>query len=388
MVAMSQGYAATLVTVTPPAGSAGTTVFGINKHNVIAGSYVDASGVEHGFFGPLNGSYTTFDYGGTSIGTEPRALNDDGDIAGFAADPNFAVGAEFLREADGTVITFAKDGTPLDGVAQGIVKKRETSTGDYIDPNTGIRTGYLATGGTYRSDVDLGLTVTRTSPRSLNKHGTLAGFFVDTSGLEHGFIMDKNNVQVIDADSSGTTALEGINKKELVTGQVTDSSGNPHSFIYNTATGTFTAIDIPDGSVEQQAWGINDMGQIVGFYQDGTGFHGFLRSSSGTFVTLDDPSATRGTVASGINDIGQIVGNYSDANGTHGFLLSGGTYFTLDDPVATTITSASGINDMGQIVGQFVDANDNHGFLEVPAPNPPPPAGTTADMILRHGAPL
>ena len=145
MVAMSQGYAATLVTVTPPAGSAGTTVFGINKHNVIAGSYVDASGVEHGFFGPLNGTYTTFDYGGTSIGTEPRALNDDGDIAGFAADPNFAVGAEFLREADGTVITFAKDGTPLDGVAQGIVKKRETSTGDYIDPNTGIRTGYLAT---------------------------------------------------------------------------------------------------------------------------------------------------------------------------------------------------------------------------------------------------
>jgi hypothetical protein len=77
--------------------------------------------------------------------------------------------------------------------------------------------------------------------------------------------------------------------------------------------------------------------------------------SGGTYFTLDDPVAA-GTIASGINDMGQIVGQFVDAN------------------------------DMGQIVGQFVDANDDHGFLEVPAPNPPPPAGTTADMILRHGA--
>jgi uncharacterized membrane protein len=263
LAAVSQAHAATLVTVTPPAGALATTVFGINKHNVIAGSYVDASGVEHGFIGPLNGTYTTFDYGGTSIGTEPRGLNDDGDIAGFAADPAFAVGEEFLRQSDGTVLTFAKDGTPLDGIAQGIIKKQASSAGDYIDPNTGIRTGYLGKEGTYQSDVDLGLTVTRTSPRSLNKHGTLAGFYVDNAGAEHGFIKKNHVVQTIDADSSGTTALEGINKKELATGQVTDSSGNPHSFLYDNATGTFTTIDIPDGSVEQQAWGINDKGEVA-----------------------------------------------------------------------------------------------------------------------------
>jgi hypothetical protein len=261
--AVSQTHAATLITVTPPAGAVATTVFGINKHNVIAGSYVDASGVEHGFFGPLNGTYTTFDYGGTSIGTEPRGLDDDSVITGFAADPNFAVGTEFLRQTDGTLLTFAKDGTPLDGIAQGIIKKKATSTGDYIDPATGVRTGYLGQDGTYQSDVTLGLSVTRTSPRSLNHFGTLAGFFVDPSGLEHGFILKHNNVQVIDADTSGTTALEGINKKELVTGQVTDSSGNPHSFIYNNATGEFTTIVINDGSVLQQAWGVNDFGQIA-----------------------------------------------------------------------------------------------------------------------------
>src|SRR2546423_1515771 len=260
----SQAYAATLVPVTPPAGAAATIVFGINEHNVIAGSYFDSAGVEHGFTGPLNGTYTTFDYGGTSTGTEPRALNDDGDITGFAADPSFAVGTEFLRTVDGTLRAIEKDGVALDGIAQGITKKKDTSTGDYIDPNTGVRTGYLAKGGAYQSDVDLGLNATRTSPRGINKHGTLAGFYVDSGGVTHGFILNKNGVpQVIDADDSGTTSLEGINKKELVTGQVTDSGGNAHSFLYDNATGTFTTIDIPDGSTLQQAWGVNDKGQVA-----------------------------------------------------------------------------------------------------------------------------
>src|SRR5207244_2525275 len=133
--------------------------------------------------------------------------------------------------------------------------------------------------------------------------------------------------------------------------------------------------------------GINDKGQIVGVYADANGFHGFLRNSNGTFLTLDDPLATQGTTARDINAVGEIVGLYDDAPDTHGLLDSGGTYFTLDDPWATPGTEAIRINAAGQIVGIYVDANfDTHGFLEVPGPNPAPPAGTTADMILRHGA--
>src|SRR5262249_4172139 len=88
-----------------------------------------------------------------------------------------------------------------------------------------------------------------------------------------------------------------------------------------------------------------------------------------------------------------IVGLFRDAsNNAHGFLLSGGTYFTLDDPLAipsATGTIARGINASGQIVGSYNDGASGHpvhGFSMVTAPNPPPPAGTTADMILRHGA--
>ena len=47
--------------------------------------------------------------------------------------------------------------------------------------------------------------------------------------------------------------------------------------------------------------------------------------------------------------------------------------------------AASDIDNAGNIVGYYVDSSDHfHGFLETA--NPAPPAGTTADMILRHGA--
>jgi hypothetical protein len=101
-------------------------------------------------------------------------------------------------------------------------------------------------------------------------------------------------------------------------------------------------------------------------------------------------ATTVGTSASGINNAGQIVGSYTNASGSHSFLLSGGIYTTLDDPLAGKGTSsalgtfAQGINNAGQIIGLYRDSGFNdHGFLETTVPNPPPPAGTTADMILR-----
>ena len=57
--------------------------------------------------------------------------------------------------------------------------------------------------------------------------------------------------------------------------------------------------------------------------------------AGGTYTTIDDPSTTGGTILTSINDLGQIVGHYDDASGNHGFLYSGGTYTTIDDPLAT-----------------------------------------------------
>src|SRR6266404_6858411 len=67
---------------------------------------------------------------------------------------------------------------------------------------------------------------------------------------------------------------------------------------------------------------------------------------------------------------------------SHGFLYSGGVFTTID--VGAIGTSLSDINDAGQISGTYTDGNGrNHGLLLTITPNPPPRAGTTADMILR-----
>jgi hypothetical protein len=86
------------------------------------------------------------------------------------------------------------------------------------------------------------------------------------------------------------------------------------------ASFTFTPIDVP-GAISTQALRINPRGQIVGFYHDSTGGHGFLYDR-GVFTTIEVPGAS-GTQAFGINPRGQIVGLYFDSTGgQHGFLAT------------------------------------------------------------------
>jgi probable HAF family extracellular repeat protein len=86
------------------------------------------------------------------------------------------------------------------------------------------------------------------------------------------------------------------------------------------ASGSFTAIDVP-GANGTEAYGINAGGQIVGFFLTSGGkTHGYVRSASGIFTTIDVPGAN-GTEAHGINNGGQIVGDFTDSAGRdHGFV--------------------------------------------------------------------
>jgi probable HAF family extracellular repeat protein len=136
---------------------------------------------------------------------------------------------------------------------------------------------------------------------------------------------------------------------------------------------TFQNIDVP-GSVPgtTAAYGINNLGQIVGSYTATTGgVHGFVLSSDlQTYKVFDVsgiiPGALAGTtLAYGINDAGEVVGTYTDTAGSvHGFVLSAGrtSYATIDAPRGYGTTSARGINDDGWVVGAYDDASGRHGF--------------------------
>ncbi len=115
-------------------------------------------------------------------------------------------------------------------------------------------------------------------------------------------------------------------------------------------TYSYTTIDYP-GAVGTWAEGINDTGQVVGCYQDGTGIHGFLYDGLSTYTRLDYPGASR-TWPSGINNSGDIAGYFKVGSREHGFFYNGSTYTAIDYSGSLT-TRAHAINDSGQIVGIY-----------------------------------
>jgi hypothetical protein len=93
--------------------------------------------------------------------------------------------------------------------------------------------------------------------------------------------------------------------------------GGLHAFLLD--HGSFLSFDVP-GSTLTQALDVNPQGDVVGHFQDSSGFHGFLRNENGEFTTLNFPGSNN-TQARGINARSEIVGRYTDCSGrTHGFL--------------------------------------------------------------------
>jgi probable HAF family extracellular repeat protein len=86
----------------------------------------------------------------------------------------------------------------------------------------------------------------------INKAGEVAGSFEDNSGVWHGFVYSGGNVTVFDppqvngANTQVTT--NAINVDGRVVGSFTDSTGAQHGFLYNGATvssfGTYAAGDV------------------------------------------------------------------------------------------------------------------------------------------------
>jgi probable HAF family extracellular repeat protein len=246
--------------------------FGINDNNIIAGGYTDSSGVLHGFYGPPDGSnYTTFDMDDGSQ-PEARAIFNDGSITGLALASGFTFGEEFYRSPTGTIKLLKNPaGNVQDGVAQG-GNKHDVYVGDYLDTDGATRLGFKGKAGKFKSKYKLPLNnLTSTNPRQINDNGVVAGGYIGSDGIQHGFVYDGSKLISFDAPGAvGVTTAEGINDSGQVSGLYTDSAGNRHAFEYDVSTGNFTAIDPGDGSFAQEAWGINNKGLIVFDTDSGT----------------------------------------------------------------------------------------------------------------------
>jgi len=138
---------------------------------------------------------------------------------------------------------------------------------------------------------------------------------------------DPSNYSTFYHDDPGARWTEGwdVNDSRLIVGDYVnpdDANTYPykhHGFLYDFDADQWTTLDYP-GADSTEARGINESGQIVGFYREAGGRERGFLYQDGNWTTIDHPDAND-TWAEGISDSGIIVGSYTDAAGVyHGFL--------------------------------------------------------------------
>ncbi len=123
-----------------------------------------------------------------------------------------------------------------------------------------------------------------------------------------------------------------------------------HAFLWDPEVGETVDLGVPPGAESSFAYGLNDLGYVVGRSDD----RPFVWDpTTGEIRELDSPSEDAYTVAFDINDLGQAVGSTEYGDDVDGY-----TQQALLWNVATGETSVLGagsarlINDLGQVLFQ------------------------------------
>jgi hypothetical protein len=370
----------------------GTMGTSINDTGDIAGVYLTAPNVAHGFVRTVaNGtaSFTTFDApgAGTSLnqGTFPASINTTGDVAGMYFDANNAYHGFARAAASGTITPFDVPSAPTSMGHRGTLPISMNAGGNiagfYIDAND-VRHGFVrtvangtASFATFDAPAAGAGPGAGTVPLSIDAAGDITGFYKDTNGTFHGFIRKSNGTFTapINAPGAGTgpggkvsfmgTLPFGFDAAGDIAGAYADANGVNHGFVYTAASATpaFTTFDVPGVGTTgffpgSGALNVNAGGDTSGLYTDTNGVrHGFLRTANGTFTApIDAPGAATtgmfsGTILTSINATDDITGTFADANGVfHSFLLAAGS---APAPAATpTFSPAAGSFTSPQMV--------------------------------------
>ncbi|NVN89673.1 MAG: hypothetical protein HXX11_03645 [Desulfuromonadales bacterium] len=239
---------------------------------------------------------------------------------------------------------------------------------------------------------------------AINGSGQVAGYCLGGYwGYHYGYVRSADGLTFTPAiddpavvhapvsDASGTS-VTGVNDNGQVTGYYTVSSAT-HGFLTNADHTQFTTIDYPSANAgTTYARGINNSGWVTGYYSSGPGTHGFVRNADGAFTAFEVPNSTLGfTYAYGINSSGQVVGSYKGTdNHFHGFIRSAdGLTNTMIDYPSASLTHAYDINNNGQVTGIYkLTDGIVHGFIATPVAEPATHFAVTAPATATAGTAL
>jgi hypothetical protein len=194
-------------------------------------------------------------------------------------------------------------------------------------------------------------------------------------------IIKKNGEETAAFECPGTTNDtdgEGINNHGDIVGHCGHDARAPglFAFVANPKTGSLTLLAYP-GAQTTWGYGINDFGQVVGFYANEPEppfccnlpprhLHSFFwDKATNQYFTIDNPLAELvggWTWLKGINDKGQMVGHYNTLKNVpweeYQFMYDNGTFTPIEFPGADE-THITGFNNKSQILGWYTDNDAN-----------------------------
>jgi hypothetical protein len=201
-----------------------------------------------------------------------------------------------------------------------------------------------------------------TFAEGVNNVGQVAGYYTGGNGITgytvDGFVESGGVYTTLDIPQSIATQAYGINDSGTVVGYYQESgSGGIYAFVES--GGVYTTL-VPPGpnDLYMIAIGINNSGEVLCYSEANTGPNQYYVESQGVYTPINFPGATS-TVATGINNLGQVVGYY---NNNQSFIESGGVYTSIfTEFPGSGLNYAAGINDSGQIIGFNVEGNPAQG---------------------------
>jgi hypothetical protein len=260
-----------------PADPTFNQLLGINDNGVIAG--YNGSGAP----GHPNQGYTTTTAGTTfnsenfpgSVQTQVVGINNNNATVGFYAptnngsDANFGFwnttpgtfGAVFNPKTTSTPAVNQLLGINDNGVAAGFYNSANGNSHGYT---------YNLNTGAFTKVVDPAAAAASLTATAIDNAGDVAGFFVNGTGRDSGFLDQNGIFTTIRVPKFGNTQILGLNANgtELV-GVAFGNAGFTTGFVYDIGTKQFTLVSDPNGAKGSTfVNGVNDAGQLVGFFTD------------------------------------------------------------------------------------------------------------------------
>jgi hypothetical protein len=267
----------TFTTLNDQADPTFNQLLGINVHNVIAG-YFGSGAAGHPNKGYLlnppyaQGNYASENFPG-SAQTQVTGIDDKGNTTGFWVTAN-GTNHGFI-EWNGVFASYNNPATPT---TKGSVNQllglnnAGTAVGFYNDAKGHSHAYKLnqATG-TFTALHVPGVSVTATG---INNTGGIVGFATDAAGTTSSWLKIGTTTIAYQFPGGTDTQAFGINAKNQIAGSYLDSAGVMHGFVLTNPLGPVShwqTIDDPHGAGTTLVNGINAAGDLVGFYTDAAG---------------------------------------------------------------------------------------------------------------------